>query len=491
MAVGTVLVVDDEYGVRSGLRAILAMEGYEVVEAEDGAAARAALRAAAPDVVLLDYRLPDVDGLTLLAEMKAAGSRAMVCMITAYANIDTAVAATREGVDFFLPKPFLPEDLLGVVATLLEHKRARDEAERLRAEHEASLVALAHEQSQTRSLVASLRDAVLVVNRDGDVVLANPPMLALLGSPEEDVLMRPAQEVLTGGALAPLMEQLATPAADRTVRQLEVGDQTWLASVVTFRDADGAARGRILTLSDITEVRRLSLEKQRFIRTMVHELKSPLGSVKGLLEVVLDRSLGDDLDAYLPLVARADRRIDELVALIRDLLTLARSEELPEAGPGEPLDVGMLLAQAAEAARERGAQRGITVEVEVEEGLPAVVMPADDLRLVLSNLAGNAVKYNRDGGTVSLRAAAGGDGEVRIEVADTGIGIKAENLPRLFSEFFREKRDETRDVEGNGLGLAIVKRLVERAGGSVSVTSVEGQGTTFTVVLPAASREAA
>jgi len=484
MAGGRVLVVDDEYGVRSGLRAILEMEGYEVAEAGDGAAARAALAAAAPDVVLLDYRLPDVDGLTLLAEMKAAGCRAMVCMITAYANIDTAVAATREGVDFFLPKPFLPEDLLGVVATLVEHKRARDEAERLRAEHEASLLALAHEQSQTRSLVASLRDAVLVVNRDGDTVLANPPMLALLGKGEDEVLMRPARELLAGGALAPLVEQLTAPAADRTVRQLEVGDQTWLASVVTFRDGSGAARGRILTLSDITEVRRLSLEKQRFIRTMVHELKSPLGSVKGLLEVVLDRSLGDDLDAYLPLVARADRRIDELVGLIRDLLTLARSEELPEAAPGEPLDVAMFLSQAAEAARERGAQRDISVAVEVADDVPPVVMPADDLRLVLSNLAGNAVKYNRDGGAVTLRVSAV-DGQVRIEVADTGIGIREENLPRLFSEFFRERREETRDVEGNGLGLAIVKRLVERAGGSVSVASVAGEGSTFTVLLPA------
>jgi two-component system sensor histidine kinase VicK len=408
----------------------------------------------------------------------------MVCMITAYANIDTAIAATRQGVDFFLPKPFSPDDLEGVVATLLKHKRARTEAERLRAEHEASLLALAEERTQTHSLVSSLRDAVLVVNRDGDAVLANPPMLALLELGEDDVLMRPAQELLGGGALAPLCEQLATPAKDRTVRQLELGEQAYMASIVTFRDESGEARGRILTLSDISEVRRLAMEKQRFIRTMVHELKSPLGSIKGLLEVVADKSLGDDLDPYLPMIDRADHRIDNLVELIRDLLTLARSEQAPEGEEPELVPVAPVLDEIVDLARERGAQRGVTVATELSAGLPPALIRPDDLQLLLSNLVGNAVKYNRDGGTVTIRGAVD-DGWLRLDVADTGIGIREENLARLWDEFFREKRAETRELEGNGLGLSIVKRLVERAGGRLEATSVEGEGSTFSVLLPA------
>ncbi len=113
MAEGSILVVDDEYGVRSGIRTILEMEGYDVAEAGDGAAALRALDEGSFDVALLDYRLPDTDGLSLLRTMKQRGCDAMVCMITAYANIDTAVAATRQGVDFFLPKPFNPDDLEG------------------------------------------------------------------------------------------------------------------------------------------------------------------------------------------------------------------------------------------------------------------------------------------------------------------------------------------------------------------------------------------
>ena len=218
MTAGSILVVDDEYGVRSGIRTILEMEGYDVDEAGDGAEALAQLEQRDFDVALLDYRLPDTDGLSLLQTMKAGGCEAMVCMITAYANIDTAVAATRQGVDFFLPKPFTPDDLIGVVETLLRHRQARDEAERLRRENEANLMALAEEKPQTHSLVSSLRDAVLVVNREGDVVLANRAMTELLGKAEGEVLKRPAQELLGEGALAPLCEPLAAPAKDRTVR---------------------------------------------------------------------------------------------------------------------------------------------------------------------------------------------------------------------------------------------------------------------------------
>ena len=108
---------------------------------------------------------------------------------------------------------------------------------------------------------------------------------------------------------------------------------------------------------------------------------------------------------------------------------------------------------------------------------------ADDLRTVLVNLVANAVKYNREGGAVKVRLSPTAEW-LRTDVTDTGLGILPENLPHLFDEFFREKRKETRDIEGNGLGLSIVKRLVERAGGRLEVSSVVGQGSTFSLLLP-------
>ncbi|MCL5735040.1 MAG: response regulator [Actinobacteria bacterium] len=476
-------MLDDEYGVRSGIRQILEIEGYEVEEAATGAEALALLGKNEYDVAILDYRLPDTDGLSILQTIKATGLPLMTCIITAYANIDTAIAATRQGVDFFLPKPFLPDDLLAVVETLINNKKARTEAERLRKEHEASLLALVEEKSQTHSLVSSLRDAVLVVNRDGNIVLANRAMTALLSTSEDSLLHRPVGELLAKEALSPLAGSLTAPLKDRNIGQLSIGDRSYVASVVIFRGEDGTALGQILTLSDISQVRRLAMEKERFIRTMVHELKSPLGAVRALVEVAADKSLGDDIDAYLPMLRRAEDRIDGLVRLIDDLLSLSRSDQARASGEPELLSVAEAIQRTFDMQTEQMAARNISGCTDIEGGLPPVLIPADDLDTILANLVANAIKYNRDGGAVTVRARH--DGEwVCLAVEDTGIGIAQENLELVLTEFFREKRPETRNLEGSGLGLAITKRLTERAGGRLEVASREGVGSTFSVLLP-------
>ncbi len=138
----------------------------------------------------------------------------------------------------------------------------------------------------------------------------------------------------------------------------------------------------------------------------------------------------------------------------------------------------------ARALAERLAAQDITGAVDLEPGLPPVLIAPDDLDLILSNLIGNAVKYNRERGHVTVRARHEGPW-LRVDVEDSGIGIAEENLDHVTSEFFREKRAETRDLEGSGLGLAIVKRLTERAGGRLEVASTLGEGSTFSVLLPA------
>lgn len=145
----------------------------------------------------------------------------------------------------------------------------------------------------------------------------------------------------------------------------------------------------------------------------------------------------------------------------------------------EPAVTGALRLQA-----EKMAAKGIAAHADLEAGLPPVLVSSDDLDLIMSNLVGNAVKYNKDGGSVEVRARHVGEW-VRIDVKDTGIGIAEENLGLVLTEFFREKRPETRDVEGSGLGLSIVKRLVERAGGRLELASTQGEGSTFSVLLPA------
>ena len=485
MKKGRILVVDDEYGIRTGVRQILELEGFDVEEAETGKEAFAALDRGSFDVILIDYRLPDIDGLTLLQAVRSRELDVMTCMITAYANIETAIAATRQGIDFFLPKPFSPDDLIGVVETLLRHKTVREEAEALRLAHEASLLELASEKSQTHSLVEDLRDAVLVVNRTGEVVLVNRAMASLIGSDESRLLRQPATSALGGDAFARVREALGASSPGRTVFDMEIGDRQYMVSLSPFHSDKGEVLGHILTISDISEIRRLAMEKSRFIRTMVHEFRSPLGAIKGILEVALDKSMGSNLESYLPLLDRAEKRLDGLVELIGNLLSISRIEMEGRPGaPVNPIAMAPVLAELGELYREQAQARNLTYDTEMEAGLPGVAIAAEDLRTILTNLIGNAVKYNRNGGSVRVRVCRL-NGEIRIDVADTGLGIGAQNLPHIFDEFFREKRAQTREIEGNGLGLAIVKRLIERSSGRVEVVSTEGVGSTFSVFLPA------
>lgn len=484
MATSAVLVIDDEYGIRSGIRQILEMEGHQVEEAATGREGLDWLDRRGFDVVLIDYRLPDVDGLTLLQGIRARHADVMTCMITAYANIDTAIAATRQGIDWFLPKPFSPDDLVGVMETLLRHKRLRQEAEELRRAHEASLEALASEKSQTRSLVQCMRDAVLVVNREGAVALVNPAMAALLGRTEAELLRQPASQVLSGPAWAPLLPLMQGPDARRAAFEFELDTRTFLVNVAAFQSDTGQELGRILTLSDTTDIRRAAMEKSRFIRTMVHEFRSPLGAIRSIIDVVLDRSLGDDLGAYAPMLERADIRLQSLVELIGDLLSLSRIDAgVRNSPPLESIAIEPVLAEVCDELKERAASRQIQVACSCEPQLQGS-LHVDDLRTIMVNLVGNAIKYNRDGGSVTIRASRQDKG-ICIEVSDTGLGIRADNLPHLFDEFFREKRNETRSIEGNGLGLSIVKRLVDRCGGTIDVRSTEGEGSTFALHLPA------
>ena len=483
----SILVIDDEYGVRSGIRQILELEGYTVEVAETGRQALDLLAERTFDVALIDYQLPDLDGLTLLASIRSRKLPTMTCMITAYANIDTAIAATRQGIDFFLPKPFSPDDLLGVVETLARHKQVKEEAEKLRRENEANLLALATEKSQTASLVASLHDAVLVVNREREVVLANQVMASLLGRAAGELLRMPVDEALAGEALSGLAELLSgQDQPEQRVAELTLGEKIFFASVVTFHGADGAALGRILTLADVTEIRKMAMEKPRFIRTMVHEFRSPLGAIRSLIEVATEKSLGDKLEPYLPYLERADYRIDRLVELIGDLLSLSRIDLERTASAGEPpSDVATAVAMTVDVHRPKIAARKLDATVSIEPNLPRARIGDEDLKTVLGNLVANAIKYGRDGGSLKVSAKTV-EGKIQLEVADSGIGIKPESLPRLFEEFFREKRAETRDIDGNGLGLAIVKRLVERAGGEIEAESTLGTGSVFRVRLVAA-----
>ena len=480
----SILVVDDEPGIRTGTREILTLEGYDVDAADCGRAALESIESKSYDVVLIDYRLPDIDGLTLLQAIQKKTPDVMTCMITAYANIETAVFATRQGVDIFLPKPFTPDDLVSTVSNLLGYKKLRDEASELRAAHAASLLELASEKSQTHSLVASLRDGVLVVNRQGEIALANRAMEEILGVETGSLFGRQATAALDSSPLALALTSLDPENPAPSVFEVDMGPRRLFIRINGFYNEKNVRLGSIITAVDISTVRRMALEKARFTRTLVHELRAPLSALKSIIEVLQDRSLGNSLEPYAKSLARANERIDGLSDLISDLLSLSRVEHKGVSQtPAVPLDVIPAIHETMDLWKDRAAAVSVTLEADLQEGLPLCAIADEDLRTILTNLMGNAVKYNRVGGKVSIRAMQTSGG-IEIIIRDTGIGIAPENIARLGEEFFREKKPETKLIEGNGLGLAIVKRLISHAGGRLEITSRLNEGSEFRIVLP-------
>jgi two-component system, sensor histidine kinase and response regulator len=239
------------------------------------------------------------------------------------------------------------------------------------------------------------------------------------------------------------------------------------------------------------ESRRLRQEKdaaeRRVFTFLSHQLKSPLAAAKQCLDVLTFTAGGGLAPDVAGWIDRARARLDQMVSMIDDWLTLARAERGGGAAGGSSADLAAVVGDVLEAAMPHAAHAAVTLGADVAPGLPPVRGDAVSLATIVSNLVTNAIKYNRRGGQVVVCAVRRG-GAARLEVTDTGLGIPAGSLPRIFDEFYRAG-GEASGIPGTGLGLAICRRLVHDLGGAIEVTSTEGAGSIFTVTLPLVLRE--
>jgi len=239
----------------------------------------------------------------------------------------------------------------------------------------------------------------------------------------------------------------------------------------------------------IKEAQRLRREKEeverRFITLVSHQLKSPLVAVKQYLDVMLFSLQGQLPDKAVEWVGRSQARLVEMLTLIQDWLALSKIEGGSWSDLAASTPLAPIVADIVQDQRLLPLAASLTIDVALPADLPPVRGDRVSLSMLVSNLVGNAIKYNRPGGSISI-ASTLENGWVKLVVRDTGIGIPQEYIPHLFQEFFRVKTPETQDIPGTGLGLVICKRIVTELGGSIEVSSEEGQGTAFVVRLPVA-----
>jgi two-component system phosphate regulon sensor histidine kinase PhoR len=369
--------------------------------------------------------------------------------------------------------PWRSGDELGAIASALDEM-----SEQLRRR----LAQASDEQERLRAVLQGMVEGVLVLDRHGRVILANPRLRELFGV-WGGVEGRSALEVIRRADVeAALAEAAGTP--EPVVREIHLSVQSGrhLEMHAGRFPAHGPLLGTVAVFHDVSEIHRLEGIRRDFVANVSHELRTPLTAIRGFAETLRGSEVpAEQRRQYLDVILR---HADRLTALIEDLLELSRIEGGTWELALEPTDVAALARGVMQDLKPRLEARRLRGELRVEPA-PRALADRRALEQVLLNLLDNAIKYSEPGGRIEI-AVSGSPAGVRIDVSDTGIGIPEADRARIFERFYRVEKARSRDLGGTGLGLSIVKHLVQAQDGEVFVTSREGQGSTFSVRLPAA-----
>lgn len=345
---------------------------------------------------------------------------------------------------------------------------------------------IAGRESGTQTILGAMQDGLLVVDARRRITLMNSTFQKLfdLRDPAIDV---PLVETVRHATLDQLIaETLETGEATRS--ELSVTDSRTHSernievSAVPIKRADDEMPGAVVLFHDITELKRLDQIRREFVANVSHELRTPLSILRGYIEVLLDEpeTPREELARILSIMERHSKRLQRLV---HDLLSLAQLESSQATLELSAVRVDELFNNLIRDWKEKLAAKNLKVIVDLTP--EALTLHADGTRLeeVLYNLLDNAVKFSRNNGRIHLRATRRGSDMV-LSVADEGLGIGKEHLPRIFERFYRADKARSRELGGTGLGLAIVKHIAQLHGGWVEADSEQGRGTTIRVVLP-------
>ena len=484
-----ILVVDDERGLREGCRRILESEGYAVDVAKDGKEGLDGIQQQSYNLVLIDLMMPVMGGLELMDEIGKLNLDIVMIVITGFATIETAVDAMKHGAYDYIPKPFSPDQLVAVVNRGLERQRLQRQARQLMEERDRRLLEVANEKSKIRTIVNSMADGVIVINRDQQLVLWNPAAVKMLNLTERLEPGKSINKILPQHDLIQIIEKAIDPESSHYTTiseeiELKVPEpRTLMANVSVVRDENNDMLGVVSILSDITQLKEIDRVKSQFVSMVAHELRAPVSAIEGYLAAYLTGAAGDDPKFKMQMLERAKQRAHSLLDLVNDLLQISRMESQRVVRKKERLDITPTITNTVELLKNLAEERKIKIETKFPEKCPMIEADQSEMEQLFTNLISNAIKYNVEQGKVTI-AVAPTAGYLNIEVADTGIGIDEVDLSRLFDEFFRVSRPETRYVTGTGLGLSIVKKIVESHFGTIKAKSKLNEGTTFTIQFP-------
>jgi signal transduction histidine kinase len=343
-----------------------------------------------------------------------------------------------------------------------------------------------------RALIDATLDGICLTDSDGNILIVNEPLQRMaveLGMPVRGTvperLMWIADKLAEPERYRKRMLEIAQSPTDATSDEFELTGtgRVFRGYTSPVSDRQGNFVGRIWTLREVTADKELERMRDAFVATVSHELRTPLTSISGFLEMLQDEQhlLGESGRTYLDVIRRSAERLHHLV---EDLLLVAQIEAQRVDLRQEPVDLVEIATRSMESMRAWASEKGVRVEL-LADHPPKTLGDERRLGQVVDNLLSNAIKFSREGGYVEIEV--NGDREtVQMVVADTGIGIPAEEQGHVFSRFYRARAASELAVPGTGLGLAITRALVDQHGGTIELESRQGEGTKVTVKLPAA-----
>jgi PAS domain S-box-containing protein len=483
-----ILNVDDNDGARYAKTRILQSAGFEVVEATNGTDAIAAVKCGGIALVLLDVKLPDINGLEVCRRIKADPDSALVLVLQTSAALTgraDKIRGLEGGADNYLAAPIEADELIANVNALLRMRQTQN--------------ALRDSEARFRQLTDNIEDVFWMFSLPARALEYVSPAYATIWGRSVDSLEREPDSWLA--AVHPddraYAEALWSGVRDHPHYEAEFrvvmadGSLRWVRDrLFPVRDARDEVYRVARVTSDITRrkemeslLRAADSNKNEFLATLAHELRNPLSPIRNAA-ALLGASGAGAADRQARAREVITRQVDHLAHLVDDLLDVARISEGKIALRKEDVDLGSVIAQAIETAGPLIAARQHHLEVIQPER--QIWVSGDPVRLAQSmgNLLHNAAKFTPTSGHIRVEVRLDG-GNVRISVQDNGIGIAADNLPRIFGMFAQAAVPPDRAPEGLGIGLSLVSRLLEMHGGRLSATSPGiGMGSTFTVELP-------
>jgi two-component system phosphate regulon sensor histidine kinase PhoR len=342
---------------------------------------------------------------------------------------------------------------------------------------------LSRERTQLAAILSALVEGVIAVDHDGRILFLNPAAELLFGVSSASIMGRPIVEVLRH---SPLQGVIQDTLRERKSVSQEISihspqERTLMVHALPV-SYGGAHTGVLAALHDITELRRLERVRQEFVANVSHELKTPLTAIKGYVETLLTGALEDKTHnrQFLEII---DDHARHLALLIDDVLDLSAIEAKRVEYRFEAVSLPEITERLIKGLAPMAQAKEVRILNGLKEGLPKVRADRDKLAQILMNLIDNAIKFNKKGGQVEITAKPAQNAVV-VSIRDTGTGISAEDLPRVFERFYRADKARSHTIAGTGLGLAIVKHLVEAHQGTVTAESEPGIGSTFSFTLP-------